>query len=121
MGFKLDSVKEWSEAVQAFLRFGKEAVGELPDGPAKDEAQAALERAREKSLLAEVQLANAVGYKLCRRHYPPQIMLSIGRDSRWNIEQFKCQTCGDLQPSDLFLRSLDKDEAALRKRESTAA
>lgn len=121
MGFNLNSVKEWGEAVQSFLRLAKEAVGELPEGPAKDEAMAALERAREHGLRAEVQLANAVGYKLCKRHKPPEVMLSIGRDARWNIEQFKCPACGDLQPSDLFLRSLDREDAAKRARESDAA
>lgn len=121
MSFNLNSVKEWGEAVQTFLRLGKEAVEELADGPAKEEARAALEKAREQSLLAEVQLANAIGYKLCKRHNPAQIMLSIGRDPRWNIEQFKCPSCGDLQPSDLFLRSLDKDEETKRSQRSDAA
>jgi len=121
MSFNLSSVKEWGEAVQTFLRLGKAAVDRLPDGPAKDEAQAALERAREQCLLTEVQLANAIGYKLCKRHQPPEVMLSIGRDTRWNIEQFKCPSCGNLEPSDLFLRSLDREAAAMRAQESDAA
>jgi hypothetical protein len=121
MSFKLESVREWGEAMQAFLRLAKEAIGELPDGPSKDEAQGALERAREQGLRAEVQLANAVGYKLCKRHRPPEIMLSIGRDAKWNIEQFKCPNCGDLQPSDLFLRTLDKDDDTKRGQRSDAA
>jgi len=121
MGLNLNSVKEWGEAVKTFLRLGKEAIEELPDGPAKDEARAALERAREQGLLAEVQLANSIGYKLCKRHKPAEIMLSIGREARWNIERFKCPACGDLQPSDHFFRSLERDEDAKRAQKSDAA
>ena len=121
MGLSMNSVKEWGEAVQTFLRLGQAAVEKLPEGPARDEARAALERAREQSLLAEVQLANSIGYKLCKRHRPAEIMLSIGREARWNIERFKCPTCGDLQPSDHFFRSLDRDEEAKRAQKSDAA
>ena len=88
------------------------AVDKLPEGPTRDEARAALERAREQSLQAEVQLANSIGYKLCKRHRPAEVMTSIGRDAKWNIEQFKCPSCGDLQPSDLYIRSLDRDDTA---------
>jgi hypothetical protein len=121
MGFNLSSVKEWGEAVQTFLRLGQAAVDKLPDGSAKDEARAALERAREQGLLAEVQLANSIGYKLCKRHRPAEVMLSIGREPKWNIEQFKCPSCGDLQPSDLYIRSLDRDDAPQRGQKSDAA
>jgi len=121
MSFNLNSVKEWGEAARMFLRLGKEAVDELADGPAKDAAQAALDRAREQSLLAEMELANAIGYKLCKRHRPAEIMLSIGREARWNIERFKCPACGDLQPSDHFFRSLERDEDAKRAQKSDAA
>ncbi len=121
MGLSMNSVKEWGEAVQTFLRLGQAAVDKLPEGPSRDEARAALERAREQSLQAEVQLANSIGYKLCKRHRPAEVMTSIGRDAKWNIEQFKCPSCGDLQPSDLYIRSLDRDDTAQRDRKSDAA
>lgn len=121
MGLSLNSVKEWGEAVQNFLRLGQAAVDKLADGAAKDEARRALEQAREQALLAEVQLANSIGYKLCKRHRPAEVMLSIGRDAKWNIEQFKCPSCGDLQPSDLYIRSLDRDDTAQRGQKSDAA
>jgi hypothetical protein len=53
-----------------------------------------------------------MGYKLCKQHRPPEVMVSIGREPKWNIERFKCGSCGSIEPSDHFFRSLDRDSSA---------
>ncbi|GEM77006.1 hypothetical protein [Vibrio sagamiensis] len=42
--------------------------------------------------MAEAQIAQALGYQLCKCTFPPQIMLSVGyRDFE---EAFECKLCG---------------------------
>ena len=54
----------------------KQAKDLLPDGSKKAEAEAALERAEREFQLAEAETARQLGYQLCKKHFPPEIMLS---------------------------------------------
>ena len=47
---------------------------------------------------AEIEFADKLGYPLCKHHFPPEIMLSIGYDNEGYTEQFKCQKCGNIFP-----------------------
>ena len=67
----------------------REWTGKLPDTPAKDAATKDLKQAEEAMEIAKVQLADSLGYFLCRKHFPPGIMLNI----REGV--FSCQKCGD--------------------------
>ena len=58
--------------------------------------EAALERAERDAQLAEVQIARALGYKLCECTSPPQIMLSIGYIG--TQERFRCSQCEKVWP-----------------------
>lgn len=64
-------------------------VKSLPDGSKKAEAQSLLEKAERELRLAEAQTAESLGYQLCRRHFPPVIMLSKG-NLTW-----VCPECGN--------------------------
>ena len=61
----------------------------LPEGEEKVEAETTLAQAEQKLKLSEVQLANDLKYELCRKHFPPVIMLSA------NNRNWLCPECGN--------------------------
>lgn len=67
----------------------KQAIDLLPDGSKKADAAAALERAEQEFKLAEAEVASKLGYEVCRKHFPPEIMLSED-DMVW-----ECPECGN--------------------------
>lgn len=56
----------------------KDVQGVLPDGEKKEAVRLATVEVEKQALLAEVQLAAALGYPLCRCKYPPAAMLKVG-------------------------------------------
>jgi hypothetical protein len=73
----------------------KDLMGRLPDNAAKEEATKDLQQADEAMQLARVELAKALGYPLCQRHFPPGIKLDIREDQ---FPRWKCLDCGDISP-----------------------
>ena len=67
----------------------KQVIDLLPDNPRKTDAAAALERAEREFKVAEAEAAGKLGYPLCRRHFPPGIMLLAEQEGH-----YKCQECG---------------------------
>jgi len=67
----------------------KQARDLLPDGSQKADATAMLERAERELKVAEGEVAKKMGYEICRKHFPPEIMLS-GDDAVW-----ECPKCGN--------------------------
>jgi hypothetical protein len=64
----------------------------LPDGSEKNTVVEALkqaEQAEQKFKLAQAQVAQELGYEICRNHVPPGIMVSRD-DVHW-----KCPECGN--------------------------
>lgn len=73
----------------------KDAMATLPPGPKKDEAEHTIVEANTAIELAQVKIAEGFGYKLCRRHLPPGVLLDIREDI---FPKWKCSTCGDITP-----------------------
>lgn len=73
----------------------KDWAGQLPEGSIKDQASRTLTSTDETLQLTKIELAKGFDYNLCRRHFPPGILLDIREDAcgRW-----KCDTCGDITP-----------------------
>jgi|CXWL01.1.fsa_nt_gi hypothetical protein len=67
----------------------REWIGKMPDTPTKEAATKDLKQAEEAMEIAKVQVAESLGYLLCRKHFPPGIMLKV----REGV--FSCQKCGD--------------------------
>lgn len=67
----------------------KQAVDLLPDSSTKEDAAAALRKAEREFKLAEAEVADKLGYEICRKHFPPEIMLSED-DMVW-----VCPECGN--------------------------
>ena len=79
----------------------------LPDGSKAEDAQKQIELAEEALQASKAQLAKSLGYKLCQCSFPPQIMLSIGRDPKRGKEIFRCPACNKQDPSEHYFREMD--------------
>jgi len=91
------------EQIKVGLSLFSEAVGLakktkdlLPESKDKDVISQSLESADKAAKLAEVQVAQALGYQLCKCTFPPQVMLSKGYkvQNYHHEEEFVCASCG---------------------------
>jgi len=77
----------------------KQAIDLLPDSSRKTDAAAALERAEREFKVAEAEAAKKLGYELCRKHFPPEIMLLTEQEGH-----YKCPECGyETKPPKLYV------------------
>lgn len=63
----------------------------FPPGNKKYEAEKTLEEAEKTLRIAEAEIAKGFNYQLCRRHFPPGILLDIAPFKS------KCKTCGHVE------------------------
>lgn len=66
------------DGLRTIIGLVKDVQGVLPEGEKRDAIQLATAQVEEQALLAEVQLAEALGYPLCRCQFPPTPMLKVG-------------------------------------------
>lgn len=85
--------------------------GFLPKGPEAEEAQRRLEEAQKALAASEAQLAQALGYELCKCTFPPIPMLSKGYHERHDVEIFECPNCRKQKPSAHKIRQFDEVDA----------
>lgn len=81
--------------IEKVTKLYKEWTATLPSGPEKTKAEHAIVEANTAIELAQVKLAEGFGFKLCRRHMPPGVLLDIREDI---FPKWKCSTCGDITP-----------------------
>lgn len=90
------------ESVTVGLSLLSEAIGlvkktkeVLPESEDKAAIEKSLQEADKAAKLAEVQIAQALGYNLCKCMFPPQVMLSKGYKLSGNthVEEFVCPLC----------------------------
>ena len=103
----------------------KDVQGALPEGEKKDVVGRTLDEADKQLVLAEAQIAQALGYPLCRCQFPPIPMLKVGwasvprRDvlhgGYWEVDAHECPKCrqSDVQPHQIqrIIPQRDKDSA----------
>lgn len=63
----------------------------IPPGDEKQVIGKQLEEAENKLKIAEAEIAKGFDYKICRRHFPPGIMLDLDEF------KLKCNTCGNIE------------------------
>jgi hypothetical protein len=85
-------IKSWSEAAAAALATLKVAKDLLPAGKKKQDAEKAIEAAERDLQVAHASAAKELGFELCRRHWPPGIMVMDDRDI------YVCRDCGKADP-----------------------
>lgn len=78
------------------LSLVREAKELLPDNDKKKSMEDKLDAAEKATKTAEAQIAQSLGYQLCKCTFPPQIMLSAGY--RENREEFRCPACEKTWP-----------------------
>ena len=72
------AVKVGFDALRNAIGLVKDAQGLLPEGDKKQVLSQTLAEADRQVRLAEAQIAQALGYPLCRCMYPPTPMLTVG-------------------------------------------
>jgi hypothetical protein len=78
LGYKMeiDTLAKGVGLFSSALAAIKQALDFLPDSSKKADAAAAIEKAEREFKLAEATAASKLGYEVCRKHFPPEIMLS---------------------------------------------
>lgn len=111
----INELKSAFDLFRSAIGLAKDAKDLLPTGTATREAiTSSLNQAERAGQLAEAQIAQALGYRLCQCVFPPQIMLSIGYHST-GVEQFECSRCRMRHPSDQLFRSIAEEERRARE------
>ena len=93
----IEALKGAFSLLGSAIGLAKRAKDLLPEGPEKKAVEQNLEEAERGSKLAEAQIAQALGYMLCKCTFPPQIMLKTGH-SRAHGDHFQCPRCGSPWP-----------------------
>ena len=86
----IELFKQGLVAIGMALNTLKQAKDLLPENPKKQEVITAIDDAERQLKIAESQTAQAMGYTICKAHFPPGIMVSSD-NLNW-----KCQDCGNL-------------------------
>lgn len=111
----IEHLAEYLTAAKTVIEIFKGIKSELPQGPETEKTQEQIERAEKALRAAEAQLAKELGYNLCKCTFPPEIMLSEKMHERYNIEIFKCRSCGKEHPNEAYFRQLDTEEALVNQ------
>jgi hypothetical protein len=109
--YGFDALRSALETLKSF----KESLGYSKDS---DELNAKLSAADKQIKFAEAQLAQALGYELCRAHFPPVPMLLNRVDEKRIVRVYRCPECGrDEPPPEYFAAEANKDSALAMARE----
>lgn len=86
-----DAVEKIGATLSA-LKTLKSFIKKLPKNEDRESAEKAMKLAEENLKLAEADIAAKLEYPLCKRHWPPEIMVSIGysEDDPYR-EDFRCR------------------------------
>jgi hypothetical protein len=96
MDFDLNSLGKSFELLRSAMGVMRDAKELLPDGAKKTEVELQIVQAERAAQLAEAQLAQSLGYHLCKSTFPPQIMLKVSHAGVQ--ETFSCLKCGNSWP-----------------------
>ncbi len=92
-----DGIKNLLDTWHSALRFMKDARDLIPNSAEKNSATEALENAEKAAAIAEAEIAQALGYELCRCEFPPTPMLQVGFMSPFHGRKggpvYECPKC----------------------------
>ena len=92
---------ETFKAALGLIRSVKDALPKSTDTEALEKALAEAEKA---SKIGEAQIAVLLGYELCKRHFPPGVMVEEGYHPNGKTK-WRCLQCGEEPPVFPDLRS----------------
>ncbi len=96
-----ESLKQGLSAITMALATLKQAKDLLPDGGNKNKISENIEQAERQIKIAEAQIAQSMGYELCKNHFPPEIMISSDN------KNWRCPACGNEIKPKQFKHPLD--------------
>jgi hypothetical protein len=95
----ISAVKTTFDALRSAIGLVKETKELLPNDAKTATITAALATAESSSMIAEAEIAKALGYELCKCAFPPTAMLTVGYHTRAHGHRagdpvFECPKCG---------------------------
>jgi len=87
----IELISKGIEIVSSTISSIKTIKDLLPSAKQKQDIEKQLEEAESNLKIAEAEIAKGFEYKLCRRHFPPGIMLDL------NQFKLQCKTCGNIE------------------------
>jgi hypothetical protein len=92
----LGLLKNGFDTFRSLLSLVKDVKETLPPGEKKEAIAQTLEVAERQIQIGEAQIAQALGFALCRCAFPPTPMLKVGRTTRTNPPRdvHECPRCG---------------------------
>lgn len=91
MSINFNDLKIGLEMFKTAIGIAKDAKDLLPESAQKTTLTSSLSAAERTAAIAEAQIAQSFGYRLCQCTFPPQVMLSKGYES--HREVFVCPKC----------------------------
>jgi hypothetical protein len=95
------AIKSGLDLLEKLHSLYKRYVQKLPTGKDKEEGEKALMEAEKNMAVARAEIAQGLGFVLCRRHFPPGVMIRIGPEQ---YNQWQCVVCQNKNPSDQDIR-----------------
>ena len=124
MDFQVDpvAIKSGFDAAKSAI----EAIKSLRDmyrskPEARDDIDEKIKLAERELALGEAQLAQALGYKLCRKHFPPVPMLKDRVHPKYVVEVHKCPSCGTEEPSPEYFNRKEDVNRQIKEHNARAA
>lgn len=99
MNLDIEAIKNAIGAFGTALTVLKQAKDMLPESSQKQDINTAIESAEKQLKIAEAQTAQGLGYELCKRHFPPEIMFSDD-DKIWT-----CPICSNKKDNRKIIRT----------------
>jgi len=90
----IDSIAKGIGILSTTLTTLKSLKELVPSGTKRQEIERKLGEAEKNLAIAEAEIAKGFNFHLCRRHFPPGIMLEI------DTFKSKCNTCGNVESYD---------------------
>lgn len=94
----LSAAKLGFDTIRAALGMVRDAKDALPNTEQRKAIEIAIDQSEKQLAIAEAQMAQALGYELCKCKFPPTIMLAVGsiadHKARSNKTVFECPECG---------------------------
>lgn len=91
----IQAIKEALASIAQSIDVLRSMQAKLPTGKKQTEAAKLLTEAEGKLKEAEARIAHELGFPVCKRCWPPEIM--VRRDDG----EFVCRNCGKLMPDDI--------------------
>jgi hypothetical protein len=103
----MQGVKSMADAAQGLLHLIRQLRPHVQSRELQREIQEKIREFEQAKIAADVQIAQGLGYALCRCSYPPQICTKTGLDD-FGREKSQCPSCGQRYPLRAYIPTTAK-------------